>query len=152
MLNSRAIHGLNVIGLVASAQRHQPITTSRLARLLGLSISYTESLMKDLKQSTKQRFGAIDFDYPEAEVESEIIMHEISRELAGDRLRLGLVVRQSRRHQAAQADGRRAGRDQPLGEAGVEDVGGPALDLRHGLGRGVIEGHQVQVRPGRHFA
>jgi len=50
MLNSRAIHGLNVIGLVASAQRNQPITTSRLARLLGLSISYTESLMKDLKE------------------------------------------------------------------------------------------------------
>jgi Rrf2 family protein len=50
MLNSRAIHGLNVIGLVASAQRHQPITTSRLSRMLGLSVSYTESLMKDLKE------------------------------------------------------------------------------------------------------
>jgi nitric oxide reductase NorQ protein len=32
--------------------------------------------MKDLKQSTKQRFGAIDFDYPEAEIEAEIVMHE----------------------------------------------------------------------------
>ncbi|HJX17115.1 MAG TPA: CbbQ/NirQ/NorQ/GpvN family protein [Acidiferrobacterales bacterium] len=44
-----------------------------------LVISYNpgyQSLMKDLKQSTKQRFGAIDFDYPNAEVESEIIMHE----------------------------------------------------------------------------
>ncbi len=44
-----------------------------------LVISYNpgyQSLMKDLKQSTKQRFGAIDFDYPEADVESEIIMHE----------------------------------------------------------------------------
>jgi len=44
-----------------------------------LVISYNpgyQSLMKDLKQSTKQRFGAIDFDYPEAEVESEIVMHE----------------------------------------------------------------------------
>jgi Rrf2 family protein len=50
MINSRAIHGLNVIGLVASAQRHQPITTSRLSRMLGLSVSYTESLMKDLKE------------------------------------------------------------------------------------------------------
>jgi Rrf2 family protein len=50
MLNSRAIHGLNVIGLVASAQRHQPITTARLSRMLGLSVSYTESLMKDLKE------------------------------------------------------------------------------------------------------
>jgi len=44
-----------------------------------LVISYNpgyQSLMKDLKQSTKQRFGAIDFDYPVADVEAEIIMHE----------------------------------------------------------------------------
>jgi nitric oxide reductase NorQ protein len=44
-----------------------------------LVISYNpgyQSLMKDLKQSTKQRFGAIDFEYPEAEVEAEIVMHE----------------------------------------------------------------------------
>ncbi|EXJ13565.1 CbbQ/NirQ/NorQ/GpvN family protein [Imhoffiella purpurea] len=42
-------------------------------------ISYNpgyQSLMKDLKQSTKQRFGALDFDYPTAEIESEIIAHE----------------------------------------------------------------------------
>jgi len=44
-----------------------------------LVISYNpgyQSLMKDLKQSTKQRFGAMDFDYPEAEIETEIIAHE----------------------------------------------------------------------------
>ncbi|QGU32096.1 CbbQ/NirQ/NorQ/GpvN family protein [Thermochromatium tepidum] len=42
-------------------------------------ISYNpnyQSLMKDLKQSTKQRFGALDFDYPNAEIESEIVAHE----------------------------------------------------------------------------
>ncbi|MBK1722038.1 CbbQ/NirQ/NorQ/GpvN family protein [Thiocystis violacea] len=42
-------------------------------------ISYNpgyQSLMKDLKQSTKQRFGALDFDYPTAEIEAEIIAHE----------------------------------------------------------------------------
>ncbi len=42
-------------------------------------ISYNpgyQSLMKDLKQSTKQRFGAMDFDYPEAAVEAEIVAHE----------------------------------------------------------------------------
>lgn len=42
-------------------------------------ISYNpgyQSLMKDLKQSTKQRFGAMVFDYPPAEVEAEIISHE----------------------------------------------------------------------------
>ena len=42
-------------------------------------ISYNpgyQSLMKDLKQSTKQRFGALDFDYPSAEIETEIVAHE----------------------------------------------------------------------------
>ena len=42
-------------------------------------ISYNpgyQSLMKDLKQSTKQRFGALDFQYPSYEVECEIIAHE----------------------------------------------------------------------------
>ena len=32
--------------------------------------------MKDLKQSTKQRFGALDFTYPKAEVETKIVTHE----------------------------------------------------------------------------
>ncbi|EHQ53040.1 CbbQ/NirQ/NorQ/GpvN family protein [Ectothiorhodospira sp. PHS-1] len=44
-----------------------------------LVISYNpgyQSLMKDLKQSTKQRFGALDFDYPEAGLEAEIVAHE----------------------------------------------------------------------------
>jgi len=42
-------------------------------------ISYNpgyQSLMKDLKQSTKQRFGALDFDYPSADIEKEIVQHE----------------------------------------------------------------------------
>ena len=42
-------------------------------------ISYNpgyQSLMKDLKQSTKQRFGALDFNYPAPEIETEILAHE----------------------------------------------------------------------------
>jgi len=44
-----------------------------------LVISYNpgyQNLMKDLKQSTKQRFGALDFDYPSEEVETEVVAHE----------------------------------------------------------------------------
>lgn len=44
-----------------------------------LVISYNpgyQSLMKDLKQSTKQRFGGIDFDYPDTNTEAEIVSHE----------------------------------------------------------------------------
>ncbi len=35
-----------------------------------------QSVLKDLKESTKQRFGAIDFNYPDPELESKIIVHE----------------------------------------------------------------------------
>lgn len=50
-------------------------------------ISYNpgyQSLMKDLKQSTKQRFGALDFNYPTHEIEAEIVDHEthVSLEVA----------------------------------------------------------------------
>lgn len=44
-----------------------------------LVISYNpgyQSLMKDLKQSTKQRFAALDFDYPDADIEAEIVARE----------------------------------------------------------------------------
>lgn len=53
-----------------------------------LVISYNpgyQSLMKDLKQSTKQRFGALDFNYPDHGTETEIVAHEtgVSTEMAG---------------------------------------------------------------------
>jgi nitric oxide reductase NorQ protein len=44
-----------------------------------LTISYNpgyQSAVKDLKESTKQRFVAIDFTYPEPEVEAEIVARE----------------------------------------------------------------------------
>jgi nitric oxide reductase NorQ protein len=50
-----------------------------------LVISYNpgyQNIMKDLKQSTKQRFGALDFGWPEREVEIEIVVHEGA--VAGD--------------------------------------------------------------------
>ncbi|SCZ61714.1 CbbQ/NirQ/NorQ/GpvN family protein [Thiohalomonas denitrificans] len=44
-----------------------------------LVISYNpgyQSLMKDLKQSTKQRFTALEFEYPESDTETEIVSRE----------------------------------------------------------------------------
>jgi len=44
-----------------------------------LAISYNpgyQSVLKDLKQSTRQRFVALEFDYPAAELESKIIQNE----------------------------------------------------------------------------
>ena len=52
-----------------------------------LAISYNpgyQSVLKDLKQSTRQRFVSIEFDYPEADLETEIINNEsgLGKELA----------------------------------------------------------------------
>ena len=55
-----------------------------------LVISYNpgyQSLMKDLKQSTKQRFVGFDFDYPPPELEAQIIASETGIPLA-DAVRL----------------------------------------------------------------
>lgn len=44
-----------------------------------LAISYNpgyQSVLKDLKQSTRQRFLALEFAYPEKKMETEIIIHE----------------------------------------------------------------------------
>jgi len=44
-----------------------------------LVVSYNpgyQSVTKDLKQSTRQRFGALDFHYPSEAIETEIVVHE----------------------------------------------------------------------------
>ncbi|KUJ85478.1 AAA family ATPase [Ruegeria marisrubri] len=68
-----------------------------------LVISYNpgyQSLMKDLKQSTKQRFGALDFDWPEEEIETEIIAHEsgVDPETAKKLVEIGTRARNLKGH------------------------------------------------------
>ncbi|HEY7319632.1 MAG TPA: CbbQ/NirQ/NorQ/GpvN family protein [Candidatus Binatia bacterium] len=68
-----------------------------------LVISYNpgyQTVLKDLKHSTRQRFIAIEFDYPPEELEREIISHEsgLSEEEAGPLARLGAKVRNLREH------------------------------------------------------
>ena len=48
-----------------------------------------------MKPSTKQRFGAIDFDFPQSDVEAEIVVHEggVTTETAA---RLVAIAQQSR--------------------------------------------------------
>lgn len=44
-----------------------------------LALSYNpgyQSVLKDLKQSTRQRFIALEFSYPKKEIEAEILIHE----------------------------------------------------------------------------
>ncbi len=54
-----------------------------------LVVSYNpgyQSILKDLKQSTRQRFVALEFDYPPAELEAEIVARE-GGDLSGCRAR-----------------------------------------------------------------
>jgi len=66
-------------------------------------ISYNpgyQSLMKDLKQSTKQRFGALDFNYPEHDTEAEIVAHEsgVSLDVAKNLVHIGERARNLKGH------------------------------------------------------
>jgi nitric oxide reductase NorQ protein len=59
-----------------------------------------QSALKDLKPSTKQRFGAIQFDYPERHVEVEILIHEteIDPDLAGRLVSVAEAARRLKAH------------------------------------------------------
>jgi nitric oxide reductase NorQ protein len=68
-----------------------------------LVISYNpgyQSVLKDLKQSTKQRFMAIEFSYPPREIEARVIEHEagVDKEMAQKLVKLGEKVRNLRNH------------------------------------------------------
>ncbi|MDQ3751246.1 MAG: CbbQ/NirQ/NorQ C-terminal domain-containing protein, partial [Acidobacteriota bacterium] len=68
-----------------------------------LVVSYNpgyQSILKDLKQSTRQRFVAMEFDYPNAESETEIVAKEggIDQATAKDLVTIGQKVRNLRGH------------------------------------------------------
>ncbi|MAI41651.1 MAG: CbbQ/NirQ/NorQ/GpvN family protein [Candidatus Azotimanducaceae bacterium] len=68
-----------------------------------LVISYNpgyQNVLKDLKPSTRQRFVAIDFDYPNEEKETEILVHEsgLDLPLAKELALLGARIRNLRHH------------------------------------------------------
>ncbi len=68
-----------------------------------LVVSYNpgyQSILKDLKQSTRQRFVAMEFDYPNAESETEIVVREggVDQATAKDLVTIGQKVRNLRGH------------------------------------------------------
>jgi nitric oxide reductase NorQ protein len=68
-----------------------------------LVISYNpgyQSVLKDLKQSTKQRFVAIEFNYPSPELETRIVEREagVDKEVAAALVKLGEKVRHLKNH------------------------------------------------------
>jgi nitric oxide reductase NorQ protein len=68
-----------------------------------LVVSYNpgyQSILKDLKQSTRQRFVAMEFDYPNPEDEAAIVAKEggIDDQTAADLVKIGQKVRNLRGH------------------------------------------------------
>jgi nitric oxide reductase NorQ protein len=68
-----------------------------------LAVSYNpgyQSVVKDLKQSTRQRFVSIDFDYPPFEIESMIVVHEsgVDKDTADLLVDIGQRIRNLKHH------------------------------------------------------
>lgn len=92
-----------VIHPLADDRRELPI--EKLGELLFappefmLAVSYNpgyQSVLKDLKQSTRQRFLSMEFSYPAAHLEAEIVHREAAVELATarDLVRLAAMTRE----------------------------------------------------------
>ena len=51
MLNARAVQALKIIALIASSNAYQAVNSKQLSLQVGLSISYIENLLKNLKKN-----------------------------------------------------------------------------------------------------
>lgn len=85
------------------------LPVEKLGKLLNapddfmLVISYNpgyQSVLKDLKQSTRQRFLSLEFDYPSADAETKIVAHEggVAEATARDLVKIGEKVRNLKGH------------------------------------------------------
>ena len=106
-----------------------------------LVVSYNpgyQSVLKDLKDSTRQRMVAIELDFPPAEVEEKVVAHEagVDHEMALRLVRLGQAIRRleaSGLREVAStrvlvAAGRLVGEGLPLRDAARAAVAGPLTD------------------------
>lgn len=91
-----------VLHPVSDHRRQLPIdrlgVTLDVAPGFCLVVSYNpgyQSVLKDLKDSTRQRMVAIEFDFPPVEVEEKIVAHEagLSADVAAQLVRLAQAVR-----------------------------------------------------------
>jgi nitric oxide reductase NorQ protein len=91
-----------VLHPLADYRRQLPIerlgVTLDAAPGFGLVVSYNpgyQSVLKDLKDSTRQRMVAIEFSFPVPEVEEGIVRHEagVDRDVANELVRFGQAIR-----------------------------------------------------------
>jgi nitric oxide reductase NorQ protein len=144
-----------VIHPLADHRRQLPI--DRLGVVLdaapgfGLVVSYNpgyQSVLKDLKDSTRQRMVAIELDFPPADVEEKVVAHEadVDHDVAAQLVRLGQAIRRvdnaGLREVASTrvliAAGRLVGEGLPLRSAARAAVAGPLTDDPL-VGAGLVE-------------
>jgi nitric oxide reductase NorQ protein len=138
----------SVVAIHPVADHRRELTLERqgglripVAEGFGLVISYNpgyQSVLKDLKMSTRQRFVSIDLSFPPPEIECEILMHEagIERRVAEDLVRLGQGIRRledSGLKEVASprtliASGRLTARGLSPQEAAISAIAGPLTD------------------------
>jgi nitric oxide reductase NorQ protein len=134
-----------VLHPLADHRRQLPIdrlgVTLEAAPGFCLVVSYNpgyQSVLKDLKDSTRQRMVAIELDFPPAEVEEKVVAHEagVDHEMALRLVRLGQAIRRleaSGLREVAStrvlvAAGRLVGEGLPLRDAARAAVAGPLTD------------------------
>ena len=95
----------SVVAIHPLADHRREISLDRLGGVtipaadgFGLVVSYNpgyQSILKDLKPSTRQRMVAIELGFPPPEVEREVVAHEagVDLELADALVRLGQAIR-----------------------------------------------------------
>jgi nitric oxide reductase NorQ protein len=134
-----------VLHPLADHRRQLPIdrlgVTLEAAPGFCLVVSYNpgyQSVLKDLKDSTRQRMVAIELDFPPAEVEEKVVAHEaaVDHELAQRLVRLGQAIRRLEgaglREVASTrvlvATGRLVGEGLPVRDAARAAIAGPLTD------------------------
>jgi nitric oxide reductase NorQ protein len=92
LTDHRRILPIEKQGIILAAHEH-------FLLVLSYNPGY-QSVLKDLKPSTRQRFVSLEFDYPPAEQEARIIAHEsgVDDAMAVDLAALSAKVRQLRQH------------------------------------------------------
>lgn len=134
-----------VLHPLADHRRQLPIerlgVTLDAAPGFGLVVSYNpgyQSVLKDLKDSTRQRMIAIEFDFPAADVEEGIVAHEagVDGAIAAELVRFAQAIRRLEtgglREVASTrvliAAGRLVAEGLPMREAARAAVAGPLTD------------------------
>lgn len=95
------IHALTDHRRILPVEKRSVILEAHTNFLLVLSYNPGyQSVLKDLKPSTRQRFVSLEFDYPPHDQETHIIAHEsgVDLDVAADLATLGTKVRHLRHH------------------------------------------------------